>query len=1586
MSCRWILGTMSAFALYACSEAEDSKPALSFETSGAGISHGSTGAFSTVPIPAGTTIWFNSEVRYSGVPNQVVHLYSNGARITFTAGGVNYNLTVPDGVVTIDPRLASASTTFTAGTWQTNVPMRYAGQTFVSGVAWVTPVALPGSISNVNWTTNLQSEVSFSLSWQWSAATYSSFTADMTLVGAKPIDNQWINPYANSDTAGTPENFKNRLVAGARTGGGTNYIGVPVTSAAFAPDTPCAGVICTPNAQCQTASSCDVRTGQCVGTNRPNGAACSDGNACTTVDSCQSGACVGAGPVVCVAADQCHVAGTCDPSSGVCGNPSAANGTACSDGNACTTLDSCQSGACVGTSPVVCAASDQCHVAGTCDPSSGLCSNPSAANGTACSDGNLCTTVDSCIGGACVGASPVVCIAADPCHVAGTCNSANGQCSNPAAANGTACTDGNACTQSDSCQGGACVGTNPLVCTASDQCHLAGTCNPESGQCSDPIAANGTACSDGNGCTQSDSCVSGVCTGASPVSCTGTNQCFTASCEPATGLCEQTHVAGACCGDGVCDASESGETCPGDCWLRTLALAGDTSGPCALLDDGSIRCLGANDYGQRGIGSTVEAPTWVSDGNVLPRVRLGSGHSAIALSSSYRHVCAILDDHSLKCWGENFYGCLGLGDAVHRGRLPEDMGDALPTVDLGAGARVMEVSAGQDTTCAILEDHRLKCWGFGGNGDLGLGDTATRGNRPGQMGDALPAVNFGPGRYAVHVLAAFRTCAILDDQSVRCWGSDLGNQPGPPLDTGGHAILDMAAAGPSLCFLRDDHQIACFGWNNAGQLGLGDRTIRAAPTTPVDLGTGRTALDLWGTYFGGPRMCALLDDHSVKCWSTTDAGIVGSRPGQMGDALPRVPLPLGRTAATLGAQRSAILDDQSSYQWASNATYNWGLKLRCGNGHLDSGEACDDGDLRNGDGCSSTCTVEPGFSCSSEPSYCRTTCGDGVTAGSELCDDGALAPDDGCSPSCTIERGWRCLPGVPCTRLDVQIEVLGAYVLGQGSWWPETTVSTLFAICNSGADDGSVRVTATSTLGPTRFVDTFLNELVVNVPHRSCISGGGVAFVPGVVSHPDLRIHVVSGDPDPSNDDAVVLPRPADPLLAIGLVGTVWAPSQRRYVTSAYACNLGSASVNGFAAPVLSLDAALDGADAVGPLWTAVSIAPPSFLAGSCFYFEVDPGYTDPLPGTVWFGVRVSADATVDSSDPGGLGGPTLVGPDYVIRSVTANLDASGNLNVATTVCNDGHDLFAWSGPDSLSLSFQASGDADPASGVEFLHWTGLSPTHLMAGRCHTWTRNVLPNQTGPAHLFVTVESPLDADSGNNTATIAVDLVSDAAVQFDGTAWPPLQFQVCNRGNYRLEHALVDLLVSTDPIVDANDPTLSEVLGASALQLEVGPQSPEQCTPVIFPAEVIPMGSVWVAARVTSDLDSNPSNNISSTVVLGEDLSADAIYLALDRDLGIDDDFLYIAVYISDVPTWGTVPRGYTLELIASEDDVLDATDTTISTQPFDVPGMYSMVEFGPGFVPPVPAPAYYFARVTTLGPAPELDLSNNVVMAASPP
>ncbi len=100
------------------------------------------------------------------------------------------------------------------------------------------------------------------------------------------------------------------------------------------------------------------------------------------------------------------------------------------------------------------------------------------------------------------------------------------------AGDGTPCNDGNGCTQTDTCTGGVCNGANPVVCTPLDQCHAAGTCNPATGLCSNPTQTDGTPCDDGDSCTGPDECTGGVCT--SLPSCIDPFLCYKAKTSAGT--------------------------------------------------------------------------------------------------------------------------------------------------------------------------------------------------------------------------------------------------------------------------------------------------------------------------------------------------------------------------------------------------------------------------------------------------------------------------------------------------------------------------------------------------------------------------------------------------------------------------------------------------------------------------------------------------------------------------------------------------------------------------------------------------------------------------------------------------------------------------------------------------------------------------------------------------------------------------------------------------------------------------------------------------------------------------------------------
>jgi hypothetical protein len=184
--------------------------------------------FNGTAIPAGRTLWFNSIVKLTGVPSAGATVSLRSSTIQFAASGQNYTLAVPNATITYSQSATSASTSFDAvtNTWQTIVPLSYTGNVFLSGLAYPVAADLPGGVGPVTWAGTFTSATAgLSAQWKWAAAVYTQFATDPKAIGAKPIDGGALNPYPNSDHAGTPENYKPYVTGGAMGGGGSNWTG-----------------------------------------------------------------------------------------------------------------------------------------------------------------------------------------------------------------------------------------------------------------------------------------------------------------------------------------------------------------------------------------------------------------------------------------------------------------------------------------------------------------------------------------------------------------------------------------------------------------------------------------------------------------------------------------------------------------------------------------------------------------------------------------------------------------------------------------------------------------------------------------------------------------------------------------------------------------------------------------------------------------------------------------------------------------------------------------------------------------------------------------------------------------------------------------------------------------------------------------------------------------------------------------------------------------------------------------------------------------------------------------------------------------
>eukprot|EP01062_Namystynia_karyoxenos_P000068 TRINITY_DN10016_c0_g1_i1.p1 TRINITY_DN10016_c0_g1~~TRINITY_DN10016_c0_g1_i1.p1 ORF type:complete len:1858 (+),score=146.19 TRINITY_DN10016_c0_g1_i1:47-5620(+) len=321
---------------------------------------------------------------------------------------------------------------------------------------------------------------------------------------------------------------------------------------------------------------------------------------------------------------------------------------------------------------------------------------------------------------------------------------------------------------------------------------------------------------------------------------------------------------------------------------------------CVVFANGKVKCWGDNADEQLGLGDGDDrGMTPASMGSGLPFLDLGTGVAVERVSAGWTHTCVLLSDRRVKCWGKNSDGQLGLGDGVSRGDVPSDMGDNLPFVDLGAGHTATMLCSGETHTCAILDNSSIKCWGSNAHGELGLGDTAGRGETSATMGDGLPVVDLGTGRTARFCSAGKDyTCAVLDDWSIKCWGDNLNGQLGlgdsnargkdsadmggnlPAVDLNGDTALEVYCGREHTCARISGGSVKCWGDNQDGQLGLGDSNDRGdgggemgANLPAADLGPGLKAERL---ALGYRFSCAVFDRGAMKCWGKGYSGQIGT--------------------------------------------------------------------------------------------------------------------------------------------------------------------------------------------------------------------------------------------------------------------------------------------------------------------------------------------------------------------------------------------------------------------------------------------------------------------------------------------------------------------------------------------------------------------------------------------------------------------------------------------------------------------------------------------------------------------------------------
>jgi alpha-tubulin suppressor-like RCC1 family protein len=364
-----------------------------------------------------------------------------------------------------------------------------------------------------------------------------------------------------------------------------------------------------------------------------------------------------------------------------------------------------------------------------------------------------------------------------------------------------------------------------------------------------------------------------------------------------------------------------------DCWGRSLrtptpvaASSGDPSPlsgvkevsaggahACALLTGGAVECWGDNGSGQLGDGGTASSETPVAVAGIK---------GAVQVSAADRYSCALLGDGTIECWGDNSESQLG-DDVESHGQKVQGTSDFSPNpVQVSIITDAIQIAAGGDHACALLENGAVACWGMivprpelvplsGSSKVVAIGSGAqhscalyTDGRvacwKEAGISQLYSAVRGGDPTFTdfenvtALALGAFHTCVLVAGGSIGCFGLDSAGQLGngkqgdrsPPVAVEGLSrVTQLSAAAHFSCARRSGGRIMCWGLNRSGQLGNGARLSSSAPVAVKRLRKAVFVGTADAVTFNRGHACAAVRGGALECWGA--GPLPGGRTGSL---------------------------------------------------------------------------------------------------------------------------------------------------------------------------------------------------------------------------------------------------------------------------------------------------------------------------------------------------------------------------------------------------------------------------------------------------------------------------------------------------------------------------------------------------------------------------------------------------------------------------------------------------------------------------------------------------------------------------------
>mmetsp|Transcript_83044 Transcript_83044/g.239919 ORF Transcript_83044/g.239919 Transcript_83044/m.239919 type:complete len:547 (+) Transcript_83044:86-1726(+) len=305
---------------------------------------------------------------------------------------------------------------------------------------------------------------------------------------------------------------------------------------------------------------------------------------------------------------------------------------------------------------------------------------------------------------------------------------------------------------------------------------------------------------------------------------------------------------------------------------------------CVVLDNHQVKCMGGSGMTPASVPeNTVCTPGKTLDD--IPPIDVGSHSLPIQVMALGNTVCVLFEDGSVKCFGKadganNRLRTGSTEDLYPRSAPASAFGDNLTRADLGVG-KIERLVGGPGVACAVAEGGLVKCWGHGGWCMTGSDAVYTE-------------MNFHDND--VQVSSSADHVCTLANGDVRCYGANNFCQIGygttgtkiclpgsdgnralesAPVNFGGRKARAIATSYQKSCAMLEDHTLYCWGRGLDGVVGLGNTSMARVPSLVVfgttDLAATSTVTNTSSTTSATSSTSTVTTSTGTSTTSTTSS-------------------------------------------------------------------------------------------------------------------------------------------------------------------------------------------------------------------------------------------------------------------------------------------------------------------------------------------------------------------------------------------------------------------------------------------------------------------------------------------------------------------------------------------------------------------------------------------------------------------------------------------------------------------------------------------------------------------------------------------